>query len=115
MPNRSIVAALLLVFALPAVFAADFPGEFKVTLRTTDCAGASGMGSVNVDHISRIQPYACPNGRKLKQLLVRTPAGANEVFTVTEDEAVKVEAQIQRIMDVRQKALEQARPIVIDR
>jgi hypothetical protein len=48
-------------------------------------------------------------------VLTRTPAGAYEVFTVTEDEAVKVEAQIQRIMDVRQKALEQTRPIVIDR
>ena len=31
------------------------------------------------------------------------------------DEAVKIEAQIQRIMDVRQKALEQTKPIVIDR
>ncbi|MBS1247181.1 MAG: hypothetical protein H6R47_1380 [Proteobacteria bacterium] len=107
MQIRNISAAFLLSIAVPVVFAADFPGELKVTMRTSDCDGASGMGSVNVDHISRIQPYACPNGRKLKQVY--------EVFTVTEDEAVKVEAQIQHIMDVRQKALEQTRPIVIDR
>jgi len=115
MQIRNISAAFLLSIALPVVFAADFPGELKVTMRTNDCDGSSGMGSVNVDHISRIQPYACPNGRKLKQVLTRTPAGAYEVFTITEDEAIKVEAQIQRIMDVRQKALEQTRPIVIDR
>jgi hypothetical protein len=114
MLNRIILTALLFVLALPVVFAADFPGELKVTTHTIDCDGASGMGSVNVDHISRIQPYTCTNGRKLKQVLTRAPAGA-EVFTITEDEAVKVEAQIQRIMDVRQKALEQTRPIVIDR
>jgi hypothetical protein len=114
MQIRSISAAFLLSIALPVVFAADFPGELKVTMRTSDCDGASGMGSVNVDHISRIQPYTCTNGRKLKQVLTRTPAGA-EVFTITEDESVKVEAQIQRIMEVRQKALEQTRPIVIDR
>jgi hypothetical protein len=115
MQNRSIVAALLLTLALPVAFAADFPGVLKVTFRTSDCDGTSGMGSVNVDHISRIQPYACPNGRKLKQVLARTLDGMNEVFTITEDEAVKVETQIQRIMDARQRALEQTKPIIIDR
>jgi len=115
MQNRSIVAAMLLALALPAAFAATYPGALKVTFRTSDCDGASGLGSVNVDHISRIQPYDCPNGRKLKQVLTRTPAGANEVFTITEDEAVKVEAQIQRIMDARQKALEQTKPVIINR
>ena len=73
MQIRAVSAALLLAVALPVALAADFPGELKVTFRTSDCDGAVGMGSVNVDHISRIQPYDCPNGRKLKQVLTRTP------------------------------------------
>jgi hypothetical protein len=115
MQNRARLAVILLALALPVAFAADFPGELKVTFRTVDCSGASGLGSVNVDHINRIQPYSCPDGRKLKQVLTRIPGGANEVFTITEDESVKVEAQIQRIMDARQRALEQTKPIIIER
>jgi hypothetical protein len=110
--------AVLLLAALlwPAVLsAADFPGPLKVTFRTVDCTGATGLASVNVDHIARIQPYDCPNGRKLKQVLVRAASGLNEAYTIGEDEAPKLEAQIERLMGSRQKALEQARPIVIDR
>ena len=53
--------------------------------------------------------------RKLKQVLTRAPGGTNEVFTISGDEALKIEAQIQRIMDARQKALEQTKPIIIER
>jgi hypothetical protein len=115
MTIRTAFAALLFALNLPVAFAADYPGTLKVTFRTSDCAGASGLGSVNVDHITRIQPSDCANGRKLKQVLTRTPDGVNEVFTISEDEALKLEAQIQRIMDARQKALEQTKPIVIQR
>lgn len=113
MPIRAILVACLFGIALPTALAADFPGEIKVTFQTSDCAGSSGLGSVNVDHITRIQPYNCPDGRKLKQVLTRAPSGTNEVFTITEAEALKVEAQIQRIMDARQKALQDGRQIII--
>jgi len=115
MQIRVISAAFLFTIALPVALAADFPGALKVTFRTSDCAGAAGLGSVNVDHITRIQPYDCPNGRKLKQVLTRTPNATNEVFTITDDEALKLEAQIQRIMNARQKSLEQTKPIIINR
>ena len=113
MQIRAVSAAILFAVALPVALAADFPGTLKVTFRTSDCAGAAGLGSVNVDHIIRIQPYDCPNGRKLKQVLTRTPGGANEVFTINDDEALKLEAQIQRIMDARQKALQDSKKIII--
>lgn len=113
MQIRAIRAAFLFAIALPVAFAADFPGALKVTFRTSDCTGAVGLGSVNVDHVTRIQPYDCPNGRKLKQVLTRTPGGTNEVFTITDEEALKVEAQIQRIMDARQKALQDSKKIII--
>ena len=115
MQLRAVITALLLAVAVPVALAADFPGELKVTFHTSDCAGVAGLGSVNVDHISRIQPYDCPNGRKLKQVLTRAPGGTNEIFTISSDEALKIEAQIQRIMDARQKALEQTKPIIIER
>jgi len=115
MSIRAISTAILLSIALPAALAADFPGALKVTFRTSDCDGATGLGSVNADYIARIQPYDCPNGRKLKQVLTRTPKGTNEVFTITEAEALKLEAQIQRVMDARQKALEQTKPVIINR
>lgn len=86
----------------------------KVTFRTTDCSGATGLASVNVDHIARTQPYDCPNGRKLKQVLTRSP-GVNEAYTIAEDEAPRLQAQIQRAMDARQKALETNKGIIIQR
>jgi len=67
----------------------------------------SACSSVNVN--------LWPFGGDKEQDPSRTPAGANEVFTISEDEAVKVEAQIQRIMDARQKALEQTKPVIINR
>ena len=115
MKNRTIMIALLFALTLPTVFADGYPGSLKVTFRTSDCAGASGLGSVNVDHITRIQPSDCANGAKRKQVLTRTPDGANEVFTITEDEALKLEAQIQRMMEARRKALEQTKPVIIQR
>ena len=115
MKSRIAITALLFALTLPAVFADGYPGSLKVTFRTSDCAGASGLGSVNVDHITRIQPSDCANGAKRKQVLTRTPDGANEVFTITEDEALKLEAQIQRMMDARRKALEQTKPVIIQR
>ena len=115
MKSRTAITALLFALGLPVVFAADYPGVLKVTFRTSDCAGASGLGSVNVDHITRIQPSDCAGGAKRKQVLTRTPDGANEVFTITEDEALKLEAQIQHMMDARRKALEQTKPVIIQR
>lgn len=113
-PRRLII---LLVAALcpVAVPAADFPGPIKVTFRTVDCAGAAGLASVDVDRITRLQPYDCPNGRRLKQVLTHGATGVGEVYTVTEDESAKLEAQIERVMASRQKAIEQSRPIIIDR
>jgi len=111
-----VLPLLLAALLLPSVAAAaDFPGPLKVTFRTLDCTGATGLASVNVDHITRIQPYDCSNGRRLKQVLVRAASGVNEAYTLGEDEAPKLEAQIERLMGSRQKALEQTRPVVIDR
>lgn len=111
--NRLLFAFSLSFLPLALSHAMDTP-ILKVTFRTTDCSGATGLASVNVDHIARTQPYDCANGRKLKQVLTRSP-GLNEAYTIAEDEAPKLEAQIQRSMDARQKALETNKAIVIQR
>ncbi len=109
---RRITLILLIVASAPA-FAASTVGPIMVTFQTTDCGGATGMASVNADAVSRVQPYTCPNGKALKQVLTRAGSGSGEAYLITAEESVKLQAQIQRVMDARQKALEQQRPIVI--
>jgi len=113
MTHRLVLALILLLLPLSASQATG-TDILKVTFRTTDCSGATGLASVNVDHVARTQPYDCPSGRKLKQVLTRSP-GVNEAYTIAEDEAPKLEAQIQRAMDARQKALETNKGIIIQR
>lgn len=114
MIHRLALAVLLSLLPLAATLAAGSADALKVTFRTTDCSGATGLASVNVDHIARTQAYDCAGGRKLKQVLTRSH-GVNEAYTIAEDEAPKLEAQIQRIMDARQKALETNKAIIIQR
>jgi len=112
---KSLTTMILLALALGAASAdaADFPGVLKVSFQTTDCSGATGLASVNVDHITRVQPYDCPNGRKLQQVLTRAPAGVGEAFLISPEESTRLQARIQQIMDARQKAVEQQKPIII--
>ena len=111
-----------LLLTLPAVTTA-FAGNvstFAVTFQTTECNGDTGMGSANVDRIFKIQALDCgaagERGRKLKQVLVRTGAQANayEVFTVTDAEAKKIQAQIERYMEARRKAIEGGRTVILE-
>lgn len=110
---RCIAFSLLIAASSPIFAASTVGGPIKVTFQTTDCSGATGMASVNADAVSRVQPYACPNGKALKQVLTRAGSGSGEVYLITAEESVKLQAQIQRVMDARQKALEQQKPIVI--
>lgn len=108
------IAILVTGLLSPVAHTADYPGPLQVSFRTTDCNGATGLANVPVDRVGRIQPHDCPNGRKLKQLLTRG-TGMSEAYLLAEEDAVKLEGQIQRIMDSRQKALEQSRPVIINR
>lgn len=113
MSFHRIAFALLIAATFPALAASPVGGPINVTFQTTDCSGATGMASVNADAVSRVQPYSCPNGKALKQVLTRAGAGTGEAYLITAEESVKLQAQIQRVMDARQKALEQQKPIVI--
>jgi hypothetical protein len=107
--------SLALILASASALATDPYRPMKVTFQTTDCAGATGMASVDVDLIDRLQPLTCDSGRKLKQVLVKSASGSFEVFTVAETEAGKIEAQIQQAMESRRKGLEHSDTIHINR
>ena len=104
-----------LLFAGPTL-GADVLKPYKVTFRTTDCAGDTGMASVDVDRIEKIRSLECnpdASGRRIKQVLTKSASGY-EVHTVTAEEADKIEKQINVYMDARRKALEGGKTIIID-
>ena len=110
--------ASVFLFAGPLI-RADVLKPYKVTFRTTDCAGDTGMASVDVDRIEKIRTLECGAGntsRHIKQVLAKPASGASgyEVHTVTADEADKIEKQINVYMDARRKALEGGKTIIID-
>lgn len=110
--------AIALVIACPTL-AADVLKPYKVTFRTTDCAGDTGMASVDVDRIEKIRGVDCgpdKSGRQLKQVLVkpRGKASGYEVFMVTEEDAGKIEKQINDYMDARKKTLEGGKTLIIE-
>ncbi len=110
--------AIALVMASPAL-TADVLKPYKVTFRTTDCAGDTGMASVDVDRIEKIRGVECgpdKSGRQLKQVLVKPVGKASgyEVFMVTAEDAGKIEKQINDYMDVRKKTLEGGKTLIIE-
>lgn len=107
--------ALVLILAVAPTLAADPTRPMKLTFQTTDCTGATGMASIDVDRFDRMQPLTCDSGQKLKQVLVKSGTGRYEVFTVAESEASKIETQIQQVMESRRKALEHGETIHINR
>ena len=101
------------------ILRADVLKPYKVTFRTTDCAGDTGLASVDVDRIEKIRNLECnpgTSGRRIKQVLTKSASGASgyEVHTVTADEADKIEKQINAYMDARKKAVEGGKTIIID-
>ena len=110
--------AMILVMVNPSL-AADALKPYKVTFRTTDCAGDTGLASVAVDRIEKIRSVECgpdKNGRQLKQVLVRPldKASGYEVFMVTAEDAARIEKQINDYMDTRKKALEGGKTLIIE-
>jgi hypothetical protein len=117
---RQLPASLViaLVMAGPAL-AADVLKPYKVTFRTTDCAGDTGMASVEVDRIEKIRGVDCgpdKSGLRLKQVLVRPrpTAPGYEVFMVTAEDAGKIEKQIDEYMEARKRTLEGGKTLIIE-
>lgn len=103
----------------PVAASADVLSPIRVTFSTTECNGDSGMASVDVDRIERIQSIDCGaagSGQKRHQVLVRPAGGANgfQAYLVTEQESQNIERQIRRHTEARQRAIETGRTVIID-
>ncbi len=117
---RQLLTSLVIALVLAnSALAADVLKPYKVTFRTTDCAGDTGMASVEVDRIEKIRGVDCgpdKSGLRLKQVLVKplSSAPGYEVFMVTAEDAGKIEKQINDYMDVRKKTLEGGKTLIIE-
>lgn len=114
----SLLCGILLAFAAIAGHADSAFKPYKITLQTTDCNGQTGMASVNVDHVVKIQTISCtePPGRTLRQVLVRsgTDPASYDAYTVTDEESSRIQRQIESYMRAREKALEESKSLIIE-
>ncbi len=114
----SLLCGLLLASVCLTAYPDSALKPFKITFQTTDCNGQTGMASVDVDRVDRIQTIDCPtpSGRTLKQVLVRSGPGLTsyDAFTVTNDESSRIQRQIDSYMHARQKALEEGKSLIIE-
>ncbi|NIA19805.1 MAG: hypothetical protein GWP07_05155 [Xanthomonadaceae bacterium] len=113
---RKILGVLFLVFVIAVSASAGTP--YMVTFQTTDCNGDTGIASVGINRIYKIETVECDSpyqAAKRKQVLVtsQTLHGSYDVFTVDEKEAINIQKQIQAYMDARRKLLENGSPIIL--
>jgi len=114
--KKTMLVALFLVLFFAAGAAAET--AYMITFQTTDCNGDTGMASVEINRIYKIETVECDpphQTAKRKQVLVfsRTLRGSYDVFTVDEKEAANIQKQIQAYMNSRRKLLENGTPIIL--
>ncbi len=114
--KKMMLVVLFLMLSVAVAAAAE--SSYMITFQTTDCNGDTGLASVEIDRIYKIETIECDpphQSAKRKQVLVfsRTLHGSYDVFTVDEKEAVTIQKQIQAYMDARRKLLENGTPIIL--
>ena len=113
---RKIFGTLFLVLVVAVSASAGAP--YMVTFQTTDCNGDTGIASVEINRIYRVETVECDpphQAAKRKQILVisKTLHDSYDVFTVDEKEAINIQKQIHDYMDARRKLLENGSPIIL--
>lgn len=115
MKTYSLILTAFAMCAAPGYTTAGTLEPLKVTFQTTECNGDTGMASVDVDRIERIQTVGCDGGRTLRQVLVKPVTGDGfQVYSISGEESVNIERQIKQYMDTRKKTLEGSKPILIN-
>ncbi len=116
--NKALLAVLAACLAWAASTAtASSLKPLTIGVRTTDCRGQNGYANIEIDRITRLQSYTCPeSSRALTQLLARpAEAGAGlEAYMLTDEEAARVQGEIERLRALRQRALEQGKTIILE-
>lgn len=111
------LATLFLVFA-SIITMAGAESTYMVTFQTRDCNGDTGMVSIEINRIYKIETMECDppsQGAKRKQVLVtsKTLPGSYDVFTVDGKEAISIQKQIQAYIDARRKLLENGHSVIL--
>jgi hypothetical protein len=107
---------------LSSVLTYSFPAfgdsSYQVTFETEECNGDTGMATVPINDIFRIQGMECdpPNEDvKLKQLLVRSSGihGSYDAFTITPETADMIKKEIKEYMGSKKRLLDRGRSIIL--
>lgn len=108
--------ALILLSAAAVVIAAS---EFTVVFETMQCNGDRGFASVNMESVSKIESGSCANPtdpkQKLRQLLVKNDRGSYDTFSLTQEAAEDVMAQIKAYNKARLENLQKANTLIISK
>ena len=114
--------------------------DYQITFQTNDCNGDTGLATVVVNSIYKIESITCDiphEQNKRKQILIKSKiattgsSGQDPIFavnrlqpvvvdsynvmTVTEEEAVKIQQDIDRYMQARRKLLEKGSSVIIQK
>lgn len=117
--KRFIIAMAITLTVPVACFAGDI-SAYKITFKTLSCTGTKGMGSIDADNVVKIQSIQCDAGDPVKevyQLIVNAEPGAGtqyRVFTVTEEEAAKIQRQVDEYQSAKSQSLKQSERIIIN-
>jgi hypothetical protein len=112
--------------------------DYQITFHTNDCNGDTGLATVVVSSIYKIESISCDpphEQNKRKQILIKSKiattasSGQDTIFainrpqsvvvdsynamTVTEEEAVNIQKDIDRYMRARRKLLEKGSGIIL--
>ena len=114
---KKIIFAVLFLMLSVAIATAAGSG-YMITFQTTDCNGDTGLVSVEINRIYKIETVECDpphQDAKRKQVLInsKTLHGSYDVFTVDEKEAAIIQKQIQAYMNARRRLLENGTPIIL--
>ncbi len=132
---RYLILFLWLLSSLLTAGTDAVAGDYQITLQTNDCNGDTGMLTVPVGSIYKIESFSCEaSDARRKQLLIRTrrddlvqatgsygnsvlvrgQADSFDAVLITEKEAARVQKEIEHYMAARRKNLERGKTIILE-
>ncbi len=107
---------LLVAVAFAGVLWATEP--YRVVFETIDCNGETGLATVEIERIYKIEPGDCTMpgqpGVHIKKMLVKNDKGSFDIFTLPPKEAEEVMKQVKAFMKAKLKSLEQSQSIIVE-
>jgi len=100
-------------------YAALNGSDYQIIFETTSCSGESGFATAKVEDVYKVENADCSApgkpGEKLKKILIKNGKGSYDTFTLTQEEAKTVIADMKRYMRARVKSLENANTLILSK